>query len=105
MSVELLELCSAISVVVSLFFFAVEWDLMGVYLISEDNEIPEIQLELSLLDKLKAHVQLARQIETSHHKVKKANHDRNWMRDTAKAMDIELDSDFVRSVEFKLPGF
>lgn len=55
-----------------------------------------MDIELSLLDKLKARVQLARQIELSHHKVKKANHEKNWMRETAKAMDIELDSDFVR---------
>jgi ATP-dependent RNA helicase DDX24/MAK5 len=54
-------------------------------------------IELSLLDKLKYRVQLARKIETSHHKIKKANHERNWMRETAQAMEIELDSDFVRS--------
>lgn len=54
-------------------------------------------IELSLLDKLKYRVQLARKIETSRHKVKKTNHERNWMRETAEAMEIELDSDFVRS--------
>jgi ATP-dependent RNA helicase DDX24/MAK5 len=54
-------------------------------------------IELSLLDKLKYRVQLARKIETSHHKLKKANHDKHWMRETAEAMEIELDSDFARS--------
>jgi ATP-dependent RNA helicase DDX24/MAK5 len=54
-------------------------------------------IELSLLDKLKYRVQLARKIETSHHKIKKTNHEKNWMRETAEAMEIELDSDFVRS--------
>lgn len=55
-------------------------------------------IELSLLDKLKYRVQLARKIETSRHKIKKANHEKNWMRETAEAMEIELDSDFVRYV-------
>lgn len=64
----------------------------------EDTEIPEIPVELSLVDKLKQRVQLARQIETAHHKIKKANHERNWMKETAEAMEIDLDSDFVRFV-------
>ena len=55
-------------------------------------------IELSLLDKLKYRVQLARKIETSRHKIKKANHEKTWMRETAEAMEIELDSDFVRCV-------
>jgi hypothetical protein len=55
-----------------------------------------MSIELNLLDKLKYRVQLARKIETTQHKIKKANHDRNWMKETAKAMELELDSDFVR---------
>ncbi|KAE9398102.1 P-loop containing nucleoside triphosphate hydrolase protein [Gymnopus androsaceus JB14] len=55
----------------------------------------EISIDLGMLDKLKARVQLARQIETSHHQAKKAKHERNWMRETAEAMEIELDSDFA----------
>ncbi|KAE9383009.1 DEAD-domain-containing protein [Gymnopus androsaceus JB14] len=60
-----------------------------------DDEIQEISIDLGMLDKLKARVQLARQIETSHHQAKKAKHERNWMRETAEAMEIELDSDFA----------
>lgn len=63
-----------------------------------EKDIPELPVELSMLDKLKARVQLARKIETSHHKVKKANHDRNWMKEAAEAMEIELDSDYLRFV-------
>lgn len=66
-----------------------------------DTDIPEMAIELSLLDKLKYRVQLARKIETSRHKVKKTNHERNWMRETAEAMEIELDSDFVSDDEDK----
>ncbi|KAG5341346.1 hypothetical protein C0989_011225 [Termitomyces sp. Mn162] len=61
----------------------------------EEDEIQEIPVELSMLDKLKYRVQLARKIETSHHKIKKANHDRNWVKETAAAMEIELDSDYL----------
>ena len=70
---------------------------------AEDSDIPEMPMELNLLDKLKARVQPARKIETSHHKVKKANHDRNWMKETAKAMELELDSDFARYRSLFLP--
>ncbi|GLB42109.1 putative major facilitator superfamily protein [Lyophyllum shimeji] len=65
----------------------------------QEDEIPEISIELNILDKLKYRVQLARKIETAHHKVKKANHDRNWMKETAAAMEIELDSDYVSDRE------
>ncbi|KAF5381368.1 hypothetical protein D9615_008304 [Tricholomella constricta] len=68
----------------------------------QEDEIPEISMELTLLDKLKHRVQLARKIETAHHKVKKANHDRNWMKETAAAMEIELDSDYLSDDEDKL---
>jgi ATP-dependent RNA helicase DDX24/MAK5 len=59
-------------------------------------------IELSMLDKLKERVQLARQIENAHHKIKKTNHDRKWMRETAEAMEVELDSDFMRCARFYL---
>lgn len=64
----------------------------------EESEIPELPVQLDLLDKLKYRVQLARKIETAHHKVKKANHERNWMKETAAAMELELDSDYLRYV-------
>ena len=57
-----------------------------------------MSIELNLLDKLKARVQLARKIDSAQHKVKKENHERNWMKEAADAMEIELDSDFVRRV-------
>ncbi|KAJ4473034.1 ATP-dependent RNA helicase [Lentinula aciculospora] len=61
----------------------------------QENEIQEMSIDLSMLDKLKARVQLARQIETTHHKSNKAKHERNWIKETAEAMEIELDSDFA----------
>ena len=59
----------------------------------EESEIPEMAIELSMLDKLKARVQLAKQIENTQHKIKKTNHDRNWMQETAEALGVDLDSD------------
>jgi ATP-dependent RNA helicase DDX24/MAK5 len=45
------------------------------------------------LDRLKQRVQLARQIDAAQHKVKKDNHEQNWLKETADALEIELDSD------------
>ncbi|KAF8965062.1 DEAD-domain-containing protein [Flammula alnicola] len=61
----------------------------------DEADIPEMTIELSMLDKLKARVQLARKIENTQHKIKKTNHDRNWMRETAEALGVDLDSDYV----------
>ena len=52
-------------------------------------------VELYLLDKLKARIQLARQIDSAQHKVKKENHEKKWLREAAEAMEIELDSDLA----------
>ena len=55
-----------------------------------------MQIELHLIDKLKSRIQLARQIDQAHHKVRKTNHERNWIKETAEAMELELGSDFDR---------
>lgn len=62
----------------------------------DDNSIPELSIELDMLDKLKTRVQLARKIENAQHKIKKTNHDRKWMRETAETLGVDLDSDFIR---------
>ena len=55
-------------------------------------------VELYLVDKLKERIQLAREIDTSQHRVRKEKHERNWLKETAEAMEVELDSDFARSI-------
>jgi ATP-dependent RNA helicase DDX24/MAK5 len=50
---------------------------------------------MSILDKLKARVSIARQIDAANHKVRKDNHERNWLKEAADAMDIELDDDML----------
>lgn len=54
-----------------------------------------MNIELYMLDKLKARVQLARQIDVTQHKANKEKHEKSWLRETADAMEIELDSDFA----------
>ena len=50
-------------------------------------------VELYMLDKLKERIQLARKIDSAQHKVKKENYEKNWLKEAAEAMEIELDSD------------
>lgn len=64
-----------------------------------EDDFPAISVEMTLLDDLKARIQLARQIDLQQHKVKKQNHERHWLKDTAEAMDIELDPDFMSASE------
>lgn len=61
----------------------------------KDTDIPEISVELTLLDKLKHRILLARQIDSQRHKIKKQHHERSWLKETAEAMEIELDSDIL----------
>lgn len=65
-------------------------------MVLENAEIPDITVELTLLDHLKERIRLARQIDVQQHRVKKQNHERNWLKEAAEAMEIELDSDVVR---------
>ena len=60
---------------------------------AEEDEIPELPVELYMLDKLKARVGLAREIDGAQHRVRKEAHERNWLREAAEAMEIALDSD------------
>lgn len=59
-----------------------------------------MSIELSMLDKLKARVQLARKIELAQHKAQKSNHDRKWMKETAEVLGVELDSDVAMCALF-----
>ena len=64
-------------------------------LTTDEDEIPEMPVELYLLDKLKGRIQVARLIDNAQHKIKKENHEKNWLREAAEAMEIELDSDLA----------
>ncbi|KAF8592186.1 DEAD-domain-containing protein [Ramaria rubella] len=59
----------------------------------DEDDVPELNVEHDILGKMKGRVQLARKIDSAAHRVKKEAHERSWMRETAEAMEIELDSD------------
>jgi ATP-dependent RNA helicase DDX24/MAK5 len=61
---------------------------------SEATDVPEVNIEHHFLDKLKGRVRVAKEIDTLQHRDNKAKHDKKWMRATAEALDIELDSDY-----------
>jgi ATP-dependent RNA helicase DDX24/MAK5 len=57
------------------------------------DEIPELPAERSLLEQLRRRIALAREVETANHKMKKKNHEKNWLKEAAEAMDIQMDTD------------
>ncbi|KAJ8487527.1 hypothetical protein ONZ45_g14294 [Pleurotus djamor] len=65
--------------------------------LERDEDIPELSIELNILDKLKARIQLAKKIESAHHKTTKENHERKWLTEAAEAMEIKLDDDMFAS--------
>ncbi|KZV76542.1 DEAD-domain-containing protein [Peniophora sp. CONT] len=70
----------------------------------QETEIPDIAVDHHLMDKLKARLQLAKDIDKLSHQDRKAKHERNWLRETAEAMDLELDSDFASDDDEKSGG-
>ncbi|KAI0281809.1 P-loop containing nucleoside triphosphate hydrolase protein [Russula aff. rugulosa BPL654] len=58
------------------------------------TDVPEMNIEHHFLDKLKGRIRVAKEIDTLQHRDNKAKHEKKWMRATAEAMDIELDSDY-----------
>jgi ATP-dependent RNA helicase DDX24/MAK5 len=61
--------------------------------LSDETDIGEIDIDHDILNKLKARVQLAREIDKAQHRISKHNHEKNWMKETAEALDVILDSD------------
>jgi ATP-dependent RNA helicase DDX24/MAK5 len=60
---------------------------------SVESDIGEMNIDHDILNKLKARVQLARDIDRTQHQITKRNYESNWMKETAKALEIMLDSD------------
>ncbi|EIW66497.1 hypothetical protein TREMEDRAFT_65359 [Tremella mesenterica DSM 1558] len=59
--------------------------------LGRDIDIPDLPIEGGFLPKLKERIRVAREIEKAQHGVKKENHDRNWLREAAEAMDVDID--------------
>jgi len=54
-----------------------------------------MSVEHHLLDKLERRLRVAKEIDTTQHRANKVTHEKRWMRATADALDIELDSDYM----------
>ncbi|KZP15422.1 hypothetical protein FIBSPDRAFT_1048080 [Athelia psychrophila] len=73
------------------------------------RETDVLEMSMNMLDKLQAHVALARKTDLVYQKAKKS-HDKNWIKEAVEAMELQLDSDFVsddeddedRSTKFKV---
>jgi ATP-dependent RNA helicase DDX24/MAK5 len=61
----------------------------------EVTDVAEMSVEHHLLDKLKRRLRVAKEIDTTQHRANKVTHEKKWMRATADALDIELDSDYM----------
>jgi len=61
----------------------------------EPSSIPDLIVDLNIVDKLRHRVSLARRIDAASHKISKENHDRNWMKKTAEEIGVDMDSDFL----------
>ncbi|KAL0579934.1 ATP-dependent RNA helicase [Marasmius crinis-equi] len=59
--------------------------------------------DTKLLDKLKARVKLAKEIEGIGHKVRKANHEGKWMKEAADTLGVDLSDDDERKPTKKKP--
>jgi ATP-dependent RNA helicase DDX24/MAK5 len=52
-------------------------------------------VEIDVLDKLKDRVSLARRIDSISHKQTKVNHEKNWLKQAAADLEIDLDPELV----------
>ncbi|KAH8996729.1 ATP-dependent RNA helicase [Lactarius akahatsu] len=59
------------------------------------TDVEEMNVEHHLLDKLKRRLRVAKEIDAVQHRANKAIHEKKWMRVTADALDVELDSDYL----------
>ena len=57
------------------------------------DDLPSLPADFSILDQLKRRIDLAKQVDQAQHKLQKEAHDDKWLRETAEAMDIELEDD------------
>jgi len=72
--------------------------------LTPDAELPDLPIESGFLPKLRERIALAREIEKAHHTDKKDKHDRNWLKEAAEAMDLDIDpSMYVPASLYRIP--
>ncbi|KAG1053060.1 hypothetical protein G6F43_004834 [Rhizopus delemar] len=62
----------------------------------KNEEYPLFPVDLNILRSMKERVELAREIDTIHHRESKQTHEENWMRNLAKEMDVDFDEDMMQ---------
>jgi ATP-dependent RNA helicase DDX24/MAK5 len=71
---------------------------------ADEAEIPELAVDLGMLDKLKTRAALARRIDAASHKTRKAAHEQKWLRDAADVLGVELEEDDECAAFRRRPG-
>ncbi|CAD6585850.1 MAG: ATP-dependent RNA helicase [Tremellales sp. Tagirdzhanova-0007] len=72
--------------------------------LNRTQELSDLPIESGFLPKLRDRIRLAKDIEKAQHQVKKANHDRNWLREAAEAMDVDIDPAMMSGAESDFDG-
>jgi ATP-dependent RNA helicase DDX24/MAK5 len=67
--------------------------------LKRDAPPPDLEVEGGFLPKLKERIAVAREIEKAQHNVKKENHDKNWLKEAAEALDLDIDPDMLSDDE------
>ncbi|KAI9282203.1 P-loop containing nucleoside triphosphate hydrolase protein [Sporodiniella umbellata] len=62
----------------------------------KEEDYPAFPVDLNILRSMKERVELAREIDTIHHRESKQTHEQNWMRNMAKEMDVDFDEDTMK---------
>jgi ATP-dependent RNA helicase DDX24/MAK5 len=70
----------------------------------ELTDIPEMDAEHHFLDKLQGRIRIAKEIDALQHRENKTKHEKKWMRATAEALDIDLDSDYRSECVMRFPS-
>jgi hypothetical protein len=65
-------------------------NLFRTHILTGDDEILDLPVERDLLGRLKGRVELAREIDRIQHGATKENYDKNWLKVTAEALEIDL---------------
>ncbi|KAK4058750.1 ATP-dependent RNA helicase [Microbotryomycetes sp. JL221] len=61
------------------------------------DDLIELPVDFGVLDQLRNRVELAKKVDQAEHRVAKDAHDRNWLKKTAEAMDVELEPGMLDS--------
>ncbi|KAK4688530.1 ATP-dependent RNA helicase DDX24/MAK5, partial [Tremellales sp. Uapishka_1] len=68
--------------------------------LAREEQLPDLTIDSGFLPKLKERIRVAKAIEKAQHMVKKDNHEKNWLKETAEAMDIDIDPDMLSDGEY-----